>query len=385
MPVSSLSLKPRAFVAALIAYGSLYPFDYHPPESLSGALNEFFLTWTLWTSRGDVLGNVGLFAVYGVAGLAFAESPDVRRRAVRTTLLSGLVLAFLLQVAQIWIQSRSAILADVLWNALGLGLGVLAGAMLAASAPARVLRFEPARMVALSLVALWLLAELAPLVPSIDLEGFRSSLRPLRQPPTIDVASALYHGAQLLLLIQLIAVLAGSRHVMLGAAAAVGLVLGGKLVIVEQSLDWTVVASLAGGCLAWFLLASGRRTVAPQALLAILLGAYSLAALEPFERGGPYDFSWIPFATSLDGTMLTNVRALASAAFTLGGCVWLMRDLGWPVFRSSVGLAFWVLALEVSQIWIVGRTPGSTEPILALFAGWALTRVAGPRSSQASD
>lgn len=81
--------------------------------------------------------------------------------------------------------------------------------------------------------------------------------------------------------------------------------------------------------------------------------------------------------------MLANLRALAAAAFVLGGCLWLMHDMGWSALPTTLALAAWVLAMEVAQRWIVGRAPDSTEPVLALLAGWMLANVEsetlGPR------
>jgi hypothetical protein len=103
--------------------------------------------------------------------------------------------------------------------------------------------------------------------------------------------------------------------------------------------------------------------------------AFTLQDLAPFTMGAPSAFSWIPFAASLEGSMLANLRALSTAAFVLGGCVWLMRELRWRVLRSAAVLAVWVLVLELAQMWLVGRSASSTEPVLALLAGWVLGRV----------
>src|SRR3546814_6778668 len=56
-------------VLFLIVYGSLYPFDFTAaalaPESAGG----HFFPWNVFSSRGDVLGNVALFVPYGFVGM----------------------------------------------------------------------------------------------------------------------------------------------------------------------------------------------------------------------------------------------------------------------------------------------------------------------------
>jgi hypothetical protein len=86
-------------------------------------------------------------------------------------------------------------------------------------------------------------------------------------------------------------------------------------------------------------------------------------------------FSWIPFAAVLEGSMLTNLRSLASAAFVLGGSVWILRRLGWPTVIASLGVAGLSFALELTQMRLAGRTASITEPLLPLMAGLVLARI----------
>ena len=53
-------------IALLIGYGSLYPGDFLTPEA--GAVKKFLTDWRLFTSLGDLLGNIALFFPLGMAG-----------------------------------------------------------------------------------------------------------------------------------------------------------------------------------------------------------------------------------------------------------------------------------------------------------------------------
>lgn len=373
------AMRPKALAAVtlLIAYGSLYPFDFQSPSDLGLAFRNLLTDRSLWTSRGDVLGNVGLFVPLGVVGVWWVAGPAARRSAAMVTFVGGLVLAFALQVAQIWIASRSAVLADIAWNGLGLLLGIGAGIALASERFARRVGLQTtAPASTLGLLSLWLVAEMAPLVPTLDLGTIKASVKQLVLTPSVNPVEAVYLAAQVVFVSNLVSTAVGRHSSNEVLAALLGLVLVGKAFIVDLSLDWTTVVGFATGALAWYVWTTGARRAVPSgALFSVLLGAYTLNALEPFALRTPVPLSWVPFAASLDGSMLANLRALSAAAFVLGGCLWLMRDLGWHARRATLGLALWVLALEGAQMWIVGRAPDSTEPALALLAGWVLWRV----------
>ena len=50
----------------LITYGSLYPFHVVAPASLHDAWNAFITNFAVWTTRGDVIGNLALFVPLGL-------------------------------------------------------------------------------------------------------------------------------------------------------------------------------------------------------------------------------------------------------------------------------------------------------------------------------
>lgn len=48
-------------VACLITYGSLYPFEFSQDGVNQAAIDAFLASWSVPSSRGDILGNVVLF------------------------------------------------------------------------------------------------------------------------------------------------------------------------------------------------------------------------------------------------------------------------------------------------------------------------------------
>ena len=118
-----------SLIAGLIVYGSLYPFNFS--AAAPGAFARLFSNWQLLTPLGDLLGNIGLFAPWGLVGMLALAPHWGLPRAAAMTALSGIAISLGVQVLQIWVPSRDAALADVFWNLFGIGGGIAAGGYLA--------------------------------------------------------------------------------------------------------------------------------------------------------------------------------------------------------------------------------------------------------------
>jgi hypothetical protein len=105
-------------------------------------------------------------------------------------------------------------------------------------------------------------------------------------------------------------------------------------------------------------------------LLAALIFAFTLRSFVPFElRDAPAPFKWVPFASVLEGEMGVNLRSLAASVFAFGAMLWLVDRVGGRITGVTVALAVWVLLIELGQMWIVGRTPDITPPLLVIATG----------------
>ncbi|MGH8684961.1 MAG: VanZ family protein, partial [Nitrosospira sp.] len=170
-------MRVLSVIALLIAYGSLYPGNFATPGA--GAMKEFLTDWRLFTSRGDLLGNLALFFPLGMAGIFFASPSLSVTIRVAWLLLLALAFSFVLQLAQVWLPSRSAALTDVMWNMAGMMLGMATAHLIGKRASGRVHAFDSASLAAQSVLVLWLLTELLPLVPTLDWQKFKDALKPL--------------------------------------------------------------------------------------------------------------------------------------------------------------------------------------------------------------
>ena len=90
--------------AAFIVYGSLYPFSFVDPSDISWA-HLFAGNW--WTgSRGDILADISLFIPYGFFGALYLRGSGTAWPSV-LLLLAGILIAVVLQVAQIFLPDRT--------------------------------------------------------------------------------------------------------------------------------------------------------------------------------------------------------------------------------------------------------------------------------------
>jgi VanZ family protein len=355
-------------VVALIAYGSLYPFSFShaDPESWRTLFNSF----RLFTSRGDVLGNILLFIPLGYTGM-LALSPRTGMKAGACFVGgAGFMLAAGLQFAQLYLPLRDAVLSDVVWNVLGLAFGIAAAFLLPLAANLdRRQRSLP--VVPLALLALWFAHELAPFLPTLDWQKFKEGLKPLLLNPQFKLANAVFHFACALAAGRALGEIVGERRSLRWLVACASLVTAGKIVIVSQAVTLSFAIGLLAACAVWVELARSPRRDAFVALALVL--AITLMALDPFmPRWPPAQLNLIPFAGQLEGAMLVNLRALLEKLFLYTALLWLVTGIGKSLWASALALAVFVLLLEGAQTFVAGRVADATEAVWVLVTAAVL-------------
>jgi hypothetical protein len=104
----------------------------------------------------------------------------------------------------------------------------------------------------------------------------------------------------------------------------------------------------------------------------LLVAAILLRELAPFHFGSAHAFSWVPFAASMEAEGTTNVVVVLRKAFEYGAMVWLLRAGKVGYLAGAVTLAVALLAMEILQTRLPGRTPEITDSLLALIMGLVL-------------
>lgn len=372
-------LAGLSIVTVLIVYGSLYPFHFVAPTSYRDAL-MLAATGQIFSSRGDVLGNIALFLPLGVIAALGTAS---RHRTL--VWLGATVLAFILalgcQVAQIYVPERDARLGDVVWNMLGMVAGLLLGQAATRVYSRQFTRTRAEGVLALVVVALWMAAELAPFVPALDMQLIRDHLRMLLQP-VISWPDLLLHAsgplAAAVFLDRALDSRVQVRTALIGLTCALLL---GRTITLSTGLDASFAVGLLLGYWGAELVLSLRETRRHGVVLGVLIAAITARGLAPLEFSAlSSDWHWIPFAGWLQGSMVTNVQALTASLYLYATALALVRASAGHVLGSALVLAMWVLLLEIAQRWIIGRTADASEPLLVLAVGIAIRSLHVSRS-----
>src|SRR5690242_15701230 len=242
-PPFAPSMRALLVIATLIAYGSLYPGDFS--SSREGALGKFLTDWRWFTSLSDLLGNVALFFPLGVGAMLLISRRSNIAASTAWALFLAFVFSFTLQLAQVWLPSRSAALADVIWNMTGMVLGMGGAYMTGKHALSNAHLRTRGAAIPLLILILWITGELLPLVPSLDLQKFRDALKPLFLAFHFSFPQAAMHAAGAMAAGTALVTLAPQP--LLPLTGLLMLILAGKVAIVNLVLDASLIVGLAAG------------------------------------------------------------------------------------------------------------------------------------------
>ncbi|MAD62020.1 VanZ family protein [Haliea sp.] len=370
----------------LLVYGTWFPLDRWD-WALGGWQAFMAMDWPQRVARSDFILNLIVYLPYGLLAMLCLRGTLIRRLLLAT--VSAAALSASLEFGQTYLPGRVSSLADLLLNSAGGFLGAL-GAGLAARLPlSRHLRQQVLAMLRdpttgrLGLLALgcWLLAQWAPLVPSLDIGNLRAGLAPLKatvlgETPLLGAKVISYILMLFAVGTLLLSILSPGPRRLVSVFGLLFAVLLGKVLVLGRVLS--AEALLAFACLMpvfWLL-----RNVSPRylrwALLLSLLAYQIHDALLP----GSVDtalrtVNWIPFRGHIN-----SVHGVVNLLET----VWVFIALAWvtyPWSRSRVAralLAFTVamgtLGLEWWQQFVPGRYPDLTDALVAT-GGWWLASV----------
>src|SRR5262245_5460858 len=172
-----------AVIVALILYVSLFPFEFAPDRpGWIVALKS--MTWAR-ASRSDMFNNVLLYAPLGFCLVLLLEPRTGRVAAIALATIGGAAMSLAMELAQASIESRVPSLTDLTLNTVGTIAGAVAGSAWQVFGARIVPKGNPrsrSRTVAGTIVGLWLLARLWPLLPQPGLRQVKSAVRPLLEP-----------------------------------------------------------------------------------------------------------------------------------------------------------------------------------------------------------
>jgi VanZ family protein len=363
-----------AVVVALILYVSMYPFRFVPEEvTLLDAVRR--LGWAR-ASRGDMFNNLLLYVPLGFCVVLTAEPKFGRTVAVLAGFAGGTLLSLTIELVQASIVTRVPSLTDLSLNAAGALSGAIAGTVWHALGSRMTPLANPrgrSGAIALTILVLWLIARLWPLVPDASLRQLKRAVRPLLAPQLswpelasffvgwLVVAQAVFHLARRqrsvdTFLIVIAAVLAG-RTVTSGNTLAVA-----ELAAIALLLPVLVLLSRVED--------RGR-----SALIAAILGTWLVIdALLPVLATGttpPVELSSLPEFLSRSAPPSSE---LASKAFGYLALAWLLTVTGLLPHVAAGVTALLALLLGLLQAGAAAPSYGWIDLVIAVIAGFLVTR-----------
>ena len=362
--------KLAVLIAALITYGSLWPFDYVAHQTSWGDLRYILFDWPAHLSVISSVSNVILFVPLGV--VIPALSSRLGTRAALT--LASIVFAWVLQYFQFWFPVRTPDVSAAVFNVLGLGLGLV----IHSSATKLLARMQPAArnfpafwQVPTALMACWVLYKWFPLVPSLDVQNVKNALKPLFRTPRFDWVAFLHDLVAWLVFLRL------GRYSAFAKLGRHWLVLACVLIVVAEPafegklLSWANVAGVVAAVLAGPVFRRGKASL--LLLVTLQLSSLCLSELHPFAFTAHARFLWLPFSGMMEGSVLVNLDSLIEKTYVYGSAVFLLHYLGVRLRVASISLGALLLALEWVQQYIPGKTPETTDAVLAMLLGFAMS------------
>jgi VanZ family protein len=381
-------VKPFAIVLAVvivvIIYGSLFPFEFRRPAGPIGAVGELVRTWNVPPNGfGDLVANVLLYTPLGFFEVLVFPRLGGKLR-IFLVALTGLALCTMMELTQFYDVGRVTNFSDIYLDTLGATLGAISGLVLGGHLRWEVLRGVSAKPGPVLLVAAFLGYRLFPYVPTTDLHKYWNALKPLVLHPTVSGYDVFRYAVVWLTIAYLIETVEGFGRSRFLYPLGLGFVLFAKVLIVSKEVTPSELIGAFLAYLFWLGLmqtTERRRSVA----VALLLFTYVVAErLEPFQfRAVAGRFSWIPFLSTMSGSMEADIQAFIQKVFLYGSLLKVMVDSGIRYRRSTIMIALVLLGTSVVEIYLPDRSAEVTDAVMAIIIGSTLAlvdRASIPRS-----
>jgi VanZ family protein len=361
-------------VTGLIVYVSLYPFRFVPDgPTLIEALRS--LGWAR-AGRGDMFNNVLLYVPFGFCVALLVEPRRGRFTGIVAGVLLGAMLSLGLELLQASVAIRVSSLRDLSLNATGSLIGAILGTVYHALgsrvSPQGTPRSRSA-FVAMSILVLWLVERLWPLLPDPGLRQLKRAVRPLLTPQIEWMALAGFLVGWLVVT-QVVFSLVRRQRAMDVLLIVIATALVGRTFVAGSTLEVAEIAAIA--LLLPLLVPLSRLDDSPRStIVAVLLGIW---------------LAWASVRMLLDGTatpsagtselremLLRNVPPpplLANKSFSYLSLGWLLTGAGIVPHVAAGMMVLFVLLLTMLQLGAPSPAYGWVDLLIACLAGWVVAR-----------
>lgn len=339
----------------------MFPFDFRSPESI----NRLFSRTALLENTADAIDNLLLFIPLGFSlRICFRSTQGY----LFASFLAILFLGLGLQLVQLYLPSRTASLADVVWNGIGLATGLLAASSARKWLVKQKVSWTDVSPFPLLLVMLWFFYEAFPFVPTLDYGLLREHVKTAIIAPPFETVRFIQH-----LLAATLCGIALQRVQLFGRSGLTTVLVGSATVLLEILVAYgqlrleTLIGMVVGLASGYQISKSGDK-LALMTLAVIATCVYLMTIFSPF-RGQIADagFTLTPFSSFMWHNVTRELPPLALETLGIGSLLWagLFRP---GIFRRRpilwVGIVLLTVALlEVVRVRIVG-IHGDTTPLL---------------------
>jgi glycopeptide antibiotics resistance protein len=372
-----------AVVTGLIVYVSLYPFRFVlDGPTLIEALRS--IGWAR-AGRGDMFNNVLLYVPFGFCVALLVEPRWGRIAGIVVGTMLGASLSLGLELLQASVAPRVSSLRDLSLNVTGSLLGTVLGTVFHAVgsrvSPQGTPRSRSA-FVAMSILVLWLIERLWPLLPDPGLRQLKRAVRPLLTPH-VDWMSLAGFFVGWLVVAQVIFSLVRRQRAMDVLLIVIATALVGRTFVAGSTLDVAEIAAIAlllPLLVPFSRLDDGTRSTIVAVLLGIWLAWASVRTL--------LDGSTVPSAgmPEFREMLLRNVPPpplLANKSFSYLSLGWLLTGAGIVPHVAAGMTVLFVLLLTMLQLGASAPAYGWVDLLIACLAGWIVARwmprASGPR------
>ena len=377
-----------AVVAAVIVYGSLYPFAFRQPvDGLGPAARALLDSWAEPPGRGDFIGNVLLYIPFGFfAILSISRSVGTATRVV-LVILTGAFLSACVELVQYYDDGRVTEATDVYANVSGTMLGALGGSITGANFRWPLLREIAANHVPTLLLSAWAGYRLFPYVPTLDLHKYWHALKPVILHPSLTGYDLFRYTAIWLTVGALIEAIGESKRQWLLFPLFVGSVLVAKVLVIDATLTIAEISGAALALCSWVVLTAHARL--RTTLIALLFCGYVIAErVEPFQFSTAQGaFGWVPFLAFMNGSLEINILSFLQKFFLFGSSIWLLGRVGLRLWASTAIVAVILFLTSQAEIYLPHRSAEITDAVMALIIGalFALLQAATRRNELVAE
>jgi VanZ family protein len=354
-------------IAALLAYGSLYPFHFEFTSTAGNPVVVLLHGWpAVWTRNilRDLVLNVFIYTPLGFAAAFTFRRAHSRSIAAAAAVACGFFLSVSMELLQVYVPGRDPSLTDLSTNTIGAGAGA-AFALYFEATLRRIgqQRQSPFRISALLLLACWVVSQLYPFFPEIGFTHMRQVWAMMLRHPGFSPVETWANCAEWFA--AALALDAVFAHMQTSWLAIAMLCVPAQMFIASRSLT---VSEIGGAAMALALWHFVRAESKPRWCAWMLGSAILLRQLQPFYfLAVPQPFSWLPLGATLEAGRNDATVIIARKTFDYGAMIWTLRYAGIPLVWAGLAVTLALQITEAIQTYLPGRSPEITDALLALL------------------